>query len=130
MYKIKRSVLTELVLTSVVVNTPTKFNNIPQLRGKKSVIVQSFDSSELTVSPNGNAVVPTLTGLVLMLFVDSTQTIEEIPLFTLSRRNNGGLLMYFDFKRFNLDKSFIKVTSGAGIAVNQSVPIQFCYEEN
>ncbi len=129
MYKIKRSVLTELVLTSVVQNTVTKFGNIPQLRGKRSVIVQSFDATDLSVSPNGNTVVPILTGLVLMLFVDSTQVIEEIPLATLNRRINGGIPMMFDLLRFNLDKSFIKVTSGAGIAVNQSVPLQFVYED-
>lgn len=129
MYKIKRSVLTELVLTSVVQNTVTKFGNIPQLRGKRSVIVQSFDATDLSVSPNGNAVVPILTGLVLMLFVDSTQVIEEIPLATLNRRINGGLPMMFDLLRFNLDKSFIKVTQGVGIAVNQSVPLQFVYED-
>lgn len=112
------------------------FKDIPTLtpRDGKTVIetvgLEIFCSSDLSVSPNGNALVSVanLATLLVTLTVGSKERCFLIPANTLRSTTQGGLIRRFFNMPINIVKSYVQVVA-AGIAAGQSVCFNYYYRE-
>ena len=130
MKPILRSYLTEVNLGATLPGNGQNINiqDYPQLRDIMITGVEVFDSGEVTLSPSGKAVVPTLTGITLTLLDKfNMEIVYQYPTFDLNPTNVAGF--YRDFVPFplQLTKSYITVLNNAGLAANQSVVLNFFY---
>ena len=130
MKPILRSYLTEVNLGATLPGNGQNINiqDYPQLRDIMITGVEVFDSGEVTLSPSGKAVVPTLTGITLTLLDKfNMEIVYQYPTFDLNPVNVAGF--YRDFVPFplQLTKSYITVLNNAGLAANQSVILNFFY---
>jgi len=130
MKPILRSYLTEVNLGATLPGNGQNINiqDYPQLRDIMITGVEVFDSGEVTLSPSGKAVVPTLTGITLTLLDKfNMEIVYQYPTFDLNPTNVAGF--YRDFVPFplQLTKSYITVLNNAGLAANQSVILNFFY---
>lgn len=125
-----------------LVNAPAQgqkvpFVDIPQLRqgGKskkelvKTIGIQAFNATDITVSPTTNAIVPVLTGMVLTLSVGSDEDIYQVPVNDLRSAANSGLIRLFKEKQINFPKSYITILDATGLAVSQSVLFNIIYRK-
>ena len=91
---IKRSQIVEAKLSgSLAVGKRYNFTDIPNLSRNSLVIYgfESFTTSQLTVTPTGNSVVPVSTGIVITWRDTNKQEfIYQIPMYTTIRANNAG----------------------------------------
>jgi len=130
MKPILRSYLTEVNLGATLPGNGQNINiqDYPQLRDIMITGVEVFDSGEVTLSPSGKTVVPTLTGITLTLLDKfNMEIVYQYPTFDLNPTNVAGF--YRDFVPFplQLTKSYITVLNNAGLAANQSVILNFFY---
>jgi hypothetical protein len=130
MKPILRSYLTEVNLGATLPGNGQNINiqDYPQLRDIMITGVEVFDSGEVSLSPSGKAVVPTLTGITLTLLDKfNMEIVYQYPTFDLNPVNVAGF--YRDFVPFplQLTKSYITVLNNAGLAANQSVILNFFY---
>jgi hypothetical protein len=130
MKPILRSYLTEVNLGATLPGNGQNINiqDYPQLRDIMITGVEVFDSGEVSLSPSGKAVVPTLTGITLTLLDKfNMEVVYQYPTFDLNPTNVAGF--YRDFVPFplQLTKSYITVLNNAGLAANQSVILNFFY---
>ena len=130
---ISNSYLTEIKLQSApTANQRLKFLDVPELsqrmKGAMVIGVQCFNATNLTTSPNGFAVVPTLAGIVLTLVEESLESIYQYPCTDLQPSLNSGFIRMFNRKKINISKSYITIFDAVGIAVNQAVVVNFIYE--
>jgi hypothetical protein len=130
MKPILRSYLTEVNLGTTVPGNGQNINiqDYPQLRDIMITGVEVFDSGELTVSPSGKTVVPTLSGIALTLLDKfNMEIIYQYPTYDLNPTNVSGF--YRDFVPFplQLTKSYITILSNTGLSANQSVILNFFY---
>jgi hypothetical protein len=130
MKPILRSYLTEVNLGATLPGNGQNINiqDYPQLRDIMITGVEVFDSGEVSLSPSGKAVVPTLTGITLTLLDKfNMEIVYQYPTFDLNPTNVAGF--YRDFVPFplQLTKSYITVLNNAGLAANQSVILNFFY---
>ena len=130
MKPILRSYLTEVNLGATLPGNGQNINiqDYPQLRDIMITGVEVFDSAEVSLSPSGKAIVPTLTGITLTLLDKfNMEIVYQYPTFDLNPTNVAGF--YRDFVPFplQLTKSYITVLNNAGLAANQSVILNFFY---
>ena len=130
MKPILRSYLTEVNLGATLPGNGQNINiqDYPQLRDIMITGVEVFDSGEVSLSPSGKAIVPTLTGITLTLLDKfNMEIVYQYPTFDLNPTNVAGF--YRDFVPFplQLTKSYITVLNNAGLAANQSVILNFFY---
>jgi hypothetical protein len=130
MKPILRSYLTEVNLGATLPGNGQNINiqDYPQLRDIMITGVEVFDSGEVSLSPSGKTVVPTLTGITLTLLDKfNMEVVYQYPTFDLNPVNVAGF--YRDFVPFplQLTKSYITVLNNAGLAANQSVILNFFY---
>ncbi len=130
MKPILRSYLTEVNLGATLPGNGQNINiqDYPQLRDILITGVEVFDSGEVSLSPSGKTVVPTLTGITLTLLDKfNMEVVYQYPTFDLNPTNVAGF--YRDFVPFplQLTKSYITVLNNAGLAANQSVILNFFY---
>lgn len=128
----QRTYLTEIKLqNAIAVGQRIPFLDVPELsqRGLGAMIyaIECFNATDLSVSPNGNAVCPLVTGMVVTFAEEATETVFQYPCNDLRPANNSGLIRMFNNKKINLPKSYITLFSVAGIAQNQSVLFNFYY---
>lgn len=127
---IRNSYLTEIVLAQTpAVGQRIYFQDVPQIRNVYTVGIQAYTASQLVTTPNSRATVSTVLGIVLTLTEESTEKIYQIPVYDLISANNGGIIRQFDQKRFNLPKSYITILSITSLNLNDSLPINFIYNE-
>jgi len=130
MKPILRSYLTEVNLGTTTPGAGQNINiqDYPQLRDIMIMGVEVFDSGEVTVSPSGKVVVPTLSGITLTLLDKfNMEVIYQYPTFDLNPNNTSGFVRNFLPFPLQLTKSYITILSNAGLAANQSVIINFLY---
>ena len=129
---IKRSQIVEAKLSgSLAVGKRYNFTDIPNLSRNSLVIYgfESFTTSQLTVTPTGNAVVPASTGIVITWRDTNKQEfIYQIPMYTTIRANNAGLIVLLQPRVINLTDSYVTLTDTTGLSVNQSVAINLYYD--
>jgi hypothetical protein len=130
MKPILRSYLTEVNLGTTLPGNGQNINiqDYPQLRDIMITGVEVFDSGEVSLSPSGKAVVPTLTGITLTLLDKfNMEIVYQYPTFDLNPTNVAGF--YRDFVPFplQLTKSYITVLNNTGLSANQSVILNIFY---
>ena len=129
---IKRSQIVEAKLSgSLAVGKRYNFTDIPNLSRNTLVIYgwESFTTSQLTVTPTGNSVVPVSTGIVITWRDTNKQEfIYQIPMYTTIRANNAGLIVLLQPRVINLTDSYVTLTDTTGLSVNQSVAINLYYD--
>jgi hypothetical protein len=133
MKPILRSYLAEVNLGTTLPGNGQNINiqDYPQLRDVFITGIQVFDSGEITVSPSGKTVVPTLTGISLTLMDKfNMEMIFQYPTFDLNPTNVAGF--YRDIVPFQLQltKSYITILNNAGLTANQSVMLNIFYVES
>lgn len=129
---IKRSQIVEAKLSgSLAVGKRYNFTDIPNLSRNNIVIYgfEAFTTSQLTVTPTGNAVVPSSTGIVITWRDTNKQEfIYQIPMYTTIRANNAGLIVLLQPRVINLTDSYVSLTDTTGLTLNQSVAINVYYD--
>lgn len=129
---IKRSQIVEAKLSgSLAVGKRYNFTDIPNLSRNNIVIYgfEAFTTSQLTVTPTGNSVVPASTGIVITWRDTNKQEfIYQIPMYTTIRANNAGLIVLLQPRVINLTDSYVSLTDTTGLSLNQSVAINVYYD--
>lgn len=130
MKPIVRSYLAEVNLGATAPGNGQNINiqDYPQLRDVIITGVQVFSSNQVAVSPQGKAVVTTLSGITLTLMDKyNMEMIYQYPTYDLNPTNVSGF--YRDFLPFELQltKSYISVLSNTSLSANQSVCLNFFY---
>lgn len=129
---IKRSQIVEAKLSgSLAVGKRYTFTDVPLLSRNNLIIYgfEAFTSSQLTVSPAGNTVVPVSTGIVITWRDTQKQEfIYQIPMYTTIRANNAGLIVLLQPRTVNLTDSYVTLTDTTGLTLNQTVAINLYYD--
>jgi hypothetical protein len=130
MKPIVRSYLAEVNLGTTAPSAGQNINiqDYPQLRDVIITGVQVFNASSVAVSPQGKAVVTTLTGITLTLMDKfNMEMLYQYPAQDLNPVAVAGF--YRDIVPFELQltKSYISVLSATNLLANQSVCLNFFY---
>lgn len=130
MKPIVKSYLAEVNLGTGAVGAGQNINiqDYPQLRDIYITGIQVFDANQITISPQGKNVVPTLTGITLTLMDKyNMEMIFQYPTFDLNSANVGGF--YRDINPFylQLTKSYITILDPAGLTAGESVMLNVFY---
>ena len=127
----EKSYLVELNLGTVAVQKQINFQFIPQLEGSLIYGIQTFSSSQSSLSPNGSNVVSAagLADLTVTFVVGDTQDVFLLPVADLNSPSIQGFIRMFNNKKFNLTKSFVTIQSTATVANNESILFNFLYRK-
>ena len=129
---IKRSQVVEAKLSgSLGVGQRYYFLDIPNLSRNNIVVygIEAFTSSQLAVTPTGNTVVSTVTGVVTTLRDNNkNEFMYQIPTYTLVRANNAGLIVLLKPRIINLTDCYVQLTSTTSLSANQSVAFNLYYD--
>lgn len=130
MKPIVRSYLTEINLGTTLPGNGSNINfkDYPQLRDIYLTGMAIYDSNQVTVSPSGKLVVPSLTGITITLMdIYNMENIYQYPAFDSNPANVSGF--YRDIYPFQLQltKSYISILDNTGLAANQSLILNLFY---
>jgi len=125
----EKSYLVELNLATVGVQRQVNFGFIPQLEGAEIYAVQTFSATQLSLSPNGAAMVTAagLADLTVTFAVGDYQDIFLLPCADLNSPLINGFIRMLNNKRLNLTKSFVTIQSTTTVVNNQSILFNFIY---
>lgn len=125
----EKSYLVELNLATVGVQRQVNFGFIPQLEGAEIYAVQTFSATQLSLSPNGAAMVTAagLADLTVTFAVGDYQDIFLLPVADLNSPLINGFIRMLNNKRLNLTKSFVTIQSTTTVVNNQSILFNFIY---
>lgn len=104
------------------------FQDYPQLRDIYITGITSFYDAQVTVSPSGKTVVPSLTGIAVTLKDKyNMDMIYQYPTYDLQPSLVNGY--YRDFIPFQLQltKSYITIFNTTGLLANQSIVFNIFY---
>lgn len=126
----EKSYLVEVNLGTIAVQKQVNFAFIPQLEGSTIYGVQSFNSSNIALSPNGSTVVSSsgMLSLTVTFVVGDIQEIFLLPVADLNSPSIYGFIRMVNNKRLNLTKSFITIQSSSNLNNNESVLFNFLYK--
>ena len=129
---IKRSQIVEFKLSGTLATGKRYYaTDIPNLSRNNIVVygVELFTTSQLTVTPTGNACVPSSTGIVVTFRDNFKQEfMYQIPAYTLIRANNAGLIVLLKPRIINLTDCYVTLTDTSGLSANQSVACNLYYD--
>jgi hypothetical protein len=130
---IKRSQLAEAQITgSVAVGKKYNFLEIPNL-SRNNILLYGFEvytADQLSVTPNGNTVIPTnRTNQVVLSFRDTNKVefVYQTPIYNLIRSNVGGFITMITPRLINLTDSYIQLVQTTGLSVNEVVAVNLFY---
>ncbi len=129
---IKRSQQIEFRLTGSIA-TGKRYNatDIPNLSALNCVVygIEFFSATQEATTPSGNTVVGTTTGVVVTLRDNKKQEfMYQVPMFTLIRSNNAGLIVLMKPRIINLTDCYVQLTNITGITLNESVAANIYYD--
>jgi hypothetical protein len=128
---IEKSYLVEVNVGTVSAQKQINFQFVPQLEGATIYAIQTFSSTDLSVSPNGGTVT-SLLGLAectVTFAVGDTQDIFLLPCTDLRSPTIFGFQRMFANKKLNLTKSFVTINSIVSIANNNVILFNFIYRK-
>ncbi len=127
----EKSYLVELNLGTVAVQKQINFQFIPQLEGSLIYGIQTFSSTQTSLSPNGSNVVSAagLADLTVTFVVGDTQDVFLLPVADLNSPSIQGFIRMFNNKKLNLTKSFVTIQSTATVVNNESILFNFLYKK-
>ena len=105
--------------------------DIPNLSTLNCVVygIEFFTSAQQAVTPTGNNVVGTSTGIVCTLRDNKKQEfMYQVPMYTLIRSNNAGLIVLLKPRIINLTDCYVQLTSTSGLNLNESVAANLYYD--
>ena len=130
---IKRSQLAEAQITgSVAVGKKYQFLEIPNL-SRNNILLWGFEvysASQLTNTPNGNAVIAAADIPNVVLSFRDTNKVEfvyQVPTYSLIRANVGGFITMITPRLINLTDSYIQLTGLGGINVDEVLAVNLYY---
>ena len=129
---IKRSQQIEFRLTGSIA-TGKRYNatDIPNLSALNCVVygIEFFSATQEATTPSGNTVVGTTTGVVVTLRDNKKQEfMYQVPMYTLIRANNAGLIVLMKPRIINLTDCYVQLTNTTGITLNESVAANIYYD--
>lgn len=129
---IKRSQQIEFRLTGSIA-TGKRYNatDIPNLSALNCVVygIEFFSATQEATTPSGNTVVGTTTGVTVTLRDNKKQEfMYQIPMYTLIRANNAGLIVLLKPRIINLTDCFVQLTNTTGITLGESVAANIYYD--
>lgn len=89
-----------------------QFGLLQNLKGKLLTSIESFSNSEVPNSPTGNTVVDAAgfsRGFLTLVDKSGKEFITKLPLYSLSAKNNNGVLRLIDYLAVDWEKSFIEI---------------------
>ena len=129
---IKRSQQIEFRLTGSIATGKRFFaTDIPNLSALNCVVygIEFFSSAQEATTPSGNPVVGTTTGVVVTLRDNKKQEfMYQIPMYTLIRANNAGLIVLLKPRIINLTDCYVQLTNTTGITLGDSVAANIYYD--
>ena len=129
---IKRSQQIEFRLTGSIATGKRYFaTDIPNLSRNNVVVygIEFFTSAQEATTPTGNTVTSTSTGTVVTLRDNKKQEfMYQVPMYTLIRANNAGLIVLLKPRIINLTDCYVQLTNTTSINVNESVAANIYYD--
>jgi hypothetical protein len=125
----EKSYLVEVNLGTVAVQKQINFAFIPQLEGSTIYGIQSFNATQITLSPNGSTPVSAtgIAGLTVTFVVGDMQEVFLLPVSDLNSPLIYGFIRMFNNKKLNLTKSFVTIQSVANLNNNEVILFNFLY---
>jgi hypothetical protein len=130
---IKRSQLIEAQFTGTpAAGKKYQFLEIPNI-SRNNIIVygfEAFTAAQLAVTPNNNTVVASTTSdqmVVTLIDNDNKERIYQLPYYTAIRSLNGGFVLMVKPFILNLTRSYVQLTSTAGINANEVASLNLYY---
>jgi hypothetical protein len=129
---IKRSQQIEFRLTGSIAAGKRYFaTDIPNLSRNNIVVygIEFFSATQEATTPTGNPVVGTTTGITVTLRDNKKQEfMYQVPMYTLIRANNAGLIVLLKPRIINLTDCYVQITNITGLTVNESVAANLYYD--
>jgi hypothetical protein len=129
---IKRSQQIEFRLTGSIATGKRYFaTDIPNLSRNNVVVygIEFFVAAQEATTPTGNTVTSTSTGTVVTLRDNKKQEfMYQVPMYTLIRANNAGLIVLLKPRIINLTDCYVQLTNTTSINVNESVAANIYYD--
>ncbi len=129
---IKRSQQIEFRLTGSLATGRRYFaTDIPNLSALNCVVygIEFFTASQQSTTPTGNTVVSASTGINVTLRDNKKQEfMYQIPMFTLIRANNAGLIVLLKPRIINLTDCYVQITNTASLTLGESVAANLYYD--
>lgn len=130
---IKRSQLIEAQFTGTpAAGKKYQFLEIPNI-SRNNIIVygfEAFTAAQLAVTPNNNTVIASTTSdqmVVTLIDNDNKERIYQLPYYTAIRSLNGGFVLMVKPFILNLTRSYVQLTSTAGINANEVASLNLYY---
>lgn len=126
------------IVEAQVVGTPAtgkryQFTEVPNLSKNNIVLygLACYSASELSVSPNGNALIPAngIPSAVVTLLNDrKKEFMYQEPLYNLIRSNVGGFIQLLMPRVINLTDCYLQLSATTNISAGQVAAFSFYYE--
>ena len=128
----ERSLVVEVQLTSINQGTQFVFPDNQIIRGQNIMVYgfETFTQSTVSKTPSGNTLVSDNGGGGLTLnFLDdkSINLVNQMPYNALNTYLLGGVVREFKPFRMVLQKSFVSISDGTNLTVNQSILLNIIY---
>lgn len=129
MRPLKNHYLVEIPLPTISNGQRYYLGDIPELRQKRTMTIESYTEATLAFSPAQRVMISTLgcANLLLTLCEESTENYFQIPYLSLFKTINGGLRTEIADKVFNLPKSYLTLLNVANVTANEAACISFWY---
>jgi hypothetical protein len=129
---IKRSQQIEFRLTGSIATGKRFFaTDIPNLSRNNVVVygIEFFTSAQEATTPTGNTVTSVSTGTVVTLRDNKKQEfMYQVPMYTLIRANNAGLIVLLKPRIINLTDCYVQLTNTTSITLGESVAANIYYD--
>ena len=129
---IKRSQQIEFRLNGSIATGKRYFaTDIPNLSRNNVVVygIEFFVAGQEATTPTGNTVISTSTGVVVTLRDNKKQEfMYQVPMYTLIRANNAGLIVLLKPRIINLTDCYVQLTNTTSINLNESVAANIYYD--
>ena len=129
---IKRSQQIQFVLSgSVAVGRRYFATDIPNLSRNNVVVygVEFFTASQQATTPTGLTCVSTSTGIAVTLRDNKKQEfMYQVPMYTLIRSNNAGLIVLLKPRIINLTDCYVTVTNTTSLNAGEAVSANLYYD--
>ena len=129
---IKRSQQIEFRLTGSIATGKRYFaTDIPNLSRNNVVVygIEFFTSAQEATTPTGNTVTSISTGTVVTLRDNKKQEfMYQVPMYTLIRANNAGLIVLLKPRIINLTDCYVQLTNTTSITLGESVAANIYYD--
>jgi len=129
---IKRSQQIEFRLTGSIATGKRYFaTDIPNLSRNNVVVygIEFFVAAQEATTPTGNTVTSVSTGTVVTLRDNKKQEfMYQVPMYTLIRANNAGLIVLLKPRIINLTDCYVQLTNTTSINLGESVAANIYYD--